>query len=288
MTRINDSQHSVQQQQQAEDAKRSQQSADSARRFNESLKKNERRQEPAPQQAKQADDTKKKADAGAVMQRQQMAVFGRREGTVADLQAKLDAQAASKGADAQAALEGGAGGIGADGKGLGIEGKGGGLGMGEGGEKALSLDMAMKSDAAGFGGLQGQAQLQQAGGVAAGSATVEVSGPKIPTAMMEKIVDNARVGVNEVGSPEFQFDLKGDVLGGMKMRISMEDGKLKAIFVAENNDVRRFIDGNLKDLQKNLEDRGIYIKDLEVRDPEEDRRQRQRDQNNKDRESMMG
>jgi flagellar hook-length control protein FliK len=69
--------------------------------------------------------------------------------------------------------------------------------------------------------------------------------------------------------------------------MNMEGGKLNAVFIAENSDIRRFIDGNLQDLRRSLEDRGIFIRDLEVRDPKEDQRQRQRDQNQKDRQDAM-
>lgn len=118
--------------------------------------------------------------------------------------------------------------------------------------------------------------------------SIQVQGTRVPTQMLDKIVDQARVGVNAAGAAEFQFDLKGDVLGGLKMRMSMDGGQLSAIFVAENPEVRKFIDGNLQDLKKALEDRGIHIKDLEIRDPEEDQRERKRQQNQKDREDAWG
>lgn len=227
-----------------------------------------------------------------MMQRHGAPVLGRRGGnTVADLQAKLQVQGEGGGNSGKlGAMAGAEGAAGAEGIGMAGAGEGKGLG------KEMDLDNlltskdgdtgAVNNDLAGAAGSQNPLQ----SGVSAlkGAMSVEVQGNRIPTAMLDKIVDQARVGVNEAGAPEFQFDLKGDVLGGMKMRMTMDEGQLKAIFIAENPEVRKLIDGNLKDLQRHLEDRGIHVRDLEVRDPEEDRRQRQRDQNQKDREQAMG
>ena len=114
---------------------------------------------------------------------------------------------------------------------------------------------------------------------------VKVAGDsQVSQKMVDTMVDACRVGVDAKGNAEVQFDLKGKVLGGLRMRITAEDGMVKAIFVAENPEVRKYVDANLQELQKHLEDRGIHLKDLEVRDPEEDKRQRQRDRHQRDRE----
>ncbi|TNE43874.1 MAG: flagellar hook-length control protein FliK [Deltaproteobacteria bacterium] len=231
-----------------------------------------------------------KNPSSMMMQRHGAPVLGRRGGnTVADLQAKLQVEGEGGGSNKLGATAG-AEGASAEGLGLSVDGEGKGVGKNIDTDNLLTTDGdaggAVTNDLA--GAAAGQNPLQQGLSAMKGAMTVEVQGNKIPTAMLDKIVDQARVGVNEAGAPEFQFDLKGDVLGGMKMRMSMEEGQLKAIFIAENPEVRKLIDGNLKDLQRHLEDRGIHIRDLEVRDPEEDRRQRQREQNQKDREQAMG
>lgn len=234
-----------------------------------------------------------KSAESMIMQRHGM-ILGRREGTVADLQAKLEAQGdASKSKGETGGLGEGLLGEGGLGEGLALKGmdakdmKGSGGMFGRDPEKSLKLEMDggnLSLDAA----QAGKSQFQLGGSHIEGSATIQIQGNRIPTEMLDKMVAHARVGVNATGSPEFQFDLKGDVLGGMKMRMSMEEGQLKAIFIAENPEIRKLIDGNLQDLRRHLEDRGIHIRDLEVRDPEEDRRKRQNDQNNKDREQAWG
>ncbi len=222
-----------------------------------------------------------------LMMQRHGAVLGRRGGgggTVADLQAKLEGKGTGgklEGSDSTGGLTG------SDASSLGTDEAKGQTGLIDTDNLKSDMDagtMSLNNDAAGAAGSQISGQMH---GNLDVSSTVQIKGDRIPVAMMEKIVDQARVGVNEAGAPEFQFDLKGDVLGGLKMRISMEDGALKAIFVAENPEVKKLVDGNLKDLMKNLEASGVNIQELEVRDPKEDERKRKKEQNQKDREEAM-
>ncbi|KAF0248624.1 MAG: hypothetical protein FD167_1981, partial [bacterium] len=66
----------------------------------------------------------------------------------------------------------------------------------------------------------------------------------IPTQVMEDIVQDVRLGVNEMGAAEFQFDLKSDTLDGLKLKISTQDGQVYATFIAENVHVKDTIDQN--------------------------------------------
>jgi len=222
----------------------------------------------------------------ALLRRQGPMVYGRKGGgnTLADLQAKLDGSNKGIKSEAKPTLMGADQATNTDTKGAQLE-----TGDKRVGQDDLQMDNKLdqltddKADLSAFQ-VGGNPAMQKPMGISQAPQTVQINGSKIPIEMMDKIMDHARLGVNSTGAPEFQFQLKGDVLGGMKMRMSMEDGQLKAIFVAENPDVRKFIDGNLQDLRKALEDRGIHIKDLEIRDPEEDRRQQQQQQNQKERE----
>ncbi|HAA55594.1 MAG TPA: hypothetical protein DCE42_12605 [Myxococcales bacterium] len=233
-------------------------------------------EQPKPKQQTLKQPTAKAGtDAStALLQKHGQMAMSRRGGktTVADLQAKLEAFQGGEGKGAK--LDGAA------------MGKGDKMLLGDG-DNTLQGDLLGQQGQSGdMSQIAGQQMLGQ-NGIEAAQGTYQVQGAKIPTAMLDKMVEHARVGVNATGAPEFQFDLKGDVLGGLKMRMSMDNGQLKAIFVAENPEVRRLIDGNMQDLKKALEDRGIHIRDLEVRDPKEDQRQRQRDQHNKDREQAF-
>lgn len=252
-----------------------------AQRLN-NQRQDESKKQDAASSSKNAQTSEKGTSESGLLQKQAPVFTGRGKGTVADLQARLEKAQPHDGKGKHVEGEkGGLEGVGEGKEGFGLEMEGGGLS----GLKRKALD----SKDADLANLQvdGQPMLQRSMG-GPQTATVNVQGSKIPQGMLDKMVEHARVGVNAAGNPEMQFDLKGDVLGGMKMRMSMENGKLTAVFVAENSEVRKFIDGNLQDLRKHLEDRGVKIANLEVRDPEEDRRRRQRDQNNKDRKDAWG
>ncbi len=223
-------------------------------------------------------------DSEAILKRQGMPVMRRGKGTVADLQAQLEGQSKGKTLTSQKTDEGlsqkttlseNTGLSGADKNSL---------SEGLTADKKLTLDKKLDDfpDNTTAGALAAQNPVAK-------DATPNISGPfeikdgKIPTAMLDKMVENVRVGVNAAGNAEFQFDLNGDVLGGLKMQISMDNGQLKATFLSENPEIRSLIDGNLQDLKKALEDRGIYIRDLEIRDPKEKQREQKREQNQKER-----
>jgi len=243
-------------------------------------KKQETNKTPS-QQTKGGDvDTDQKASSA--MLARQGAVFGRRgKGSLADLQAQLDA---AKGGKGKATLADAAGQDAVAGA-ISKEGLASILGKGKKGDDGMLTQAQQDALSGGPGGVGVQAQQHNA--VSGNAQVIEVKGNTIPTQMLDKIVDQARIGVNAKGAPEFQFDLKGDVLGGLQMKISMEDGKLRASFLAENSDVRRFIDGNLQDLRKALEDKGINVAELEIRDPRDQQRDQQRDQNQKQRQELI-
>jgi flagellar hook-length control protein FliK len=294
MSRVNQSTQSnpISQQAQTKQPKTQQKAGETsvfAKKMNNGDKKTDQTKKQ-PQSPSSSQAQKKEAGKSGLLSRGPM-VYGRKGkgNTVADLQARLDqatGQTKSKGlktaldADmpAQTNANQGQSSLGVSDKPMGKQGQP----QLDQDLQQMQTDLTTSNQAVGQPGPQMNAQ-----GNNIPTGVVEVTGPKIPTQMLDKIVDQARVGVNAKGAPEFQFELKGDVLGGLKMRMNMEGGKLNAVFIAENSDIRRFIDGNLQDLRRSLEDRGIFIRDLEVRDPKEDQRQRQRDQNQKDRQDAM-
>lgn len=247
----------------------------SKKAFSDHLQK--KQAEPKPSEQKSQTSAQADAKNAETMMLQRGSV-GRKD-PMAELQAQLD-------------------GVGGKGKGEGLDAKDG-LALGKDGKDGISgLDAGeLKSlkalelqEGGGLGGMQAAL-----GGLGFKSAdvsgtptTANVTGGKFPNEVLDKMVDQARVGVTPTGGTEFQFDMKGDVLGGMKMRINMENGKLSAVFISESPEIRKFIDGGLQDLQKTLEDRGIKLAGLKTRDPEEDRRERGREQANKDRQDAWG
>jgi flagellar hook-length control protein FliK len=88
--------------------------------------------------------------------------------------------------------------------------------------------------------------------------------PLVPPQMVEQIVQDVRLGVNEMGVAEFQFDLKSDALDGLKLKISTKDGQVYATFIAENVHVKDTIDQGAQELVKALQDRGLQVANLQV------------------------
>lgn len=95
-------------------------------------------------------------------------------------------------------------------------------------------------------------------------AAVEKAAPVVPPQMMEQIVQDVRLGINAQGLAEFQFDLKSDVLEGLKLKISTKDGQVSATFIAENIHVKEAIDQGAQELIQALQDRGLEVANLQV------------------------
>ena len=229
--------------------------------------------------------TSKETNSEALLKRHSGApVMRRGKGTVADLQAQLEGKSGKgKKLLGQESSEVGKSGKLEDGK---LSGDKTSLDNALGGKKTGLQDHKSKLDSdlpenTTAGSLAANNPLSK--GTTIPSGNFQIKGNKIPTAMLDKMVENARVGVNAAGNTEFQFDLQGDVLGGLKMKMSIENGQLKATFMSENPEIRKLVDGNLQDLKRALEDRGIHIRDLEVKDPKEQQREQQRDQHQKER-----
>lgn len=88
--------------------------------------------------------------------------------------------------------------------------------------------------------------------------------PIIQPQMIDQIVQEVRIGINAMGAAEFQFDLKSDVLDGLKLKISTQDGKVTASFIAENVHVKETIDQGAQELIQALQQRGLEIAEIQV------------------------
>jgi flagellar hook-length control protein FliK len=82
--------------------------------------------------------------------------------------------------------------------------------------------------------------------------------------MIEQIVQEVRLGINETGAAEFQFDLKSEVLAGLKLKISTQDGQISATFIAENVHIKDTLDQSAPELIQALQDRGLAVANVQV------------------------
>jgi hypothetical protein len=80
----------------------------------------------------------------------------------------------------------------------------------------------------------------------------------------EKIVKAARVGVNKLGLPEFQMELKSDILQGLKVKVSGRHGRIRAHFSSRDPKVLKQLRGEIDGLRAALSARGLKVDALEI------------------------
>jgi len=112
---------------------------------------------------------------------------------------------------------------------------------------------------------------------------VEIKEGIFPPSMLEGIVEETRFAKQVSGGVAFQFDLKGDVLGGMQLEIGFTGGKLYASLTSEHPEIRQLLYSQLDVLRKKLTEKGLELAELDIVDPEEKRRKQQQEQHQKDR-----
>ncbi len=86
----------------------------------------------------------------------------------------------------------------------------------------------------------------------------------IANEIAQKIVEHVRVGTNAAGNAEFQIDLRGDVLGGMSIKISAKNGKISAVFSGKDREALKMIEQQRDGLKSALSGRGLSLEDLKV------------------------
>ncbi len=65
---------------------------------------------------------------------------------------------------------------------------------------------------------------------------------KVANELAQKIVEKVRVGTNAAGKAEFQIDLRSNVLSGLSVKVSVQNGKIKATFSGSDHDVLKMIE----------------------------------------------
>ena len=139
----------------------------------------------------------------------------------------------------------------------------------------------IRADADGGGKGGGDGKDKKEGELAAGlrfnpalRAPVPVAQPKstagserlraIANEIAQKIVERVRVGTNAAGNSEFQIDLRGDVLGGMSIKVSAKNGKISAVFSGKDRETLKMLEGQRDGLKNALAGRGLTLESLKV------------------------
>ena len=68
----------------------------------------------------------------------------------------------------------------------------------------------------------------------------------------QKIVQSARVGVNRMGLPEMQIELKSEVLHGLKVKVSGRHGRVRAQFISSDRQVLEQLRSGMVDFRETL------------------------------------
>ena len=76
--------------------------------------------------------------------------------------------------------------------------------------------------------------------------------------LIDQIVERVRVGVNRAGVPEFQIDMKADILGGVMIRLSCKRGHVTAEFRGARS-VLKQIEYEERNLREALEKKGLVL-----------------------------
>lgn len=88
----------------------------------------------------------------------------------------------------------------------------------------------------------------------------------IANEIAQKIVERVRVGTNKAGASEFQIDLRGNVLGGLSIKISARNGKINAAFQGADREVMKLLRSNTEQLRTTLTGRGLTLGDVSFED----------------------
>ncbi len=87
---------------------------------------------------------------------------------------------------------------------------------------------------------------------------------RVANELAQKIVERVRVGTNAAGRVEFQIDLRSDVLSGLSVKVSSQNGKIKAVFSGTNKDVLKLVEEQGEALKGALAARGLSLEDFKV------------------------
>ncbi|MEW5739332.1 MAG: flagellar hook-length control protein FliK, partial [Myxococcota bacterium] len=87
---------------------------------------------------------------------------------------------------------------------------------------------------------------------------------KVANELAQKIVERVRVGTNAAGKVEFQVDLRSDVLAGLSVKVSANNGKISAVFQGSDKDVLKMIEEHEDALKEALKARGLSLEDFKI------------------------
>ncbi len=136
------------------------------------------------------------------------------------------------------------------------EGGGGGMGGGQDSEGSESQDNP-----------QAQTTALNSADTSAAPQTAASSGPRLPDALVQELVKRVMVGADTEGISQFHIEFKDDVLGGVRLEISANGGKISAKFVTDDVNIGRLLKASEGQLARAFGHKGMTLSRLEVEGP---------------------
>jgi len=136
------------------------------------------------------------------------------------------------------------------------EGGGGGMGGGQDSEGAEPQDNP-----------QAQIAAMNSANASAAPKAAAPSGPRLPDALVQELVKRVMVGADAEGISQFHIEFKDDVLGGVRLEISADGGKISAKFVTDDVNVGRLLKASEGQLARAFGHKGMTLSRLEVEGP---------------------
>ncbi len=106
-------------------------------------------------------------------------------------------------------------------------------------------------------------QRMEARATGTGSART-LTGENRPQEVFQQIVDQARLTLRNREEGTMEIKLRPEYLGGLRMRVALEDGQLRAHFQVENHLARDILENNLTNLRDTLSREGFTFDDVDV------------------------
>jgi len=105
--------------------------------------------------------------------------------------------------------------------------------------------------------------------------------PVVTEAVLDGIVSDVQLALRKPQEPSFRVSLKDGALKGLQFRVIHRPEGIQVIFLSDATEIRSLLRLHVDRLTKSLRDRNIVVRTIDIRDPEEDERerrhQRQRD-----------
>lgn len=114
---------------------------------------------------------------------------------------------------------------------------------------------------------QGDGQGPTGPGAIENEASAEVGGPrqpKLPANIIQEIVNRVFVGANTEGLSQFHIEFKEEILGGLRLEISAENGKISAKFITSDKNIGRLLKASEGQLSRAFGHKGMSLDSLSV------------------------